>query len=118
MHDKLIQLQQDLLAIKAKLLAADNLQDVFTELDNVLTKITVLLVEEAAKPIKITDETLLKTLTPREYEVAMHLKTGMCNKEIANVLDLNVRTVKSHLITIFQKLGARDRLQAVILIKG
>ena len=52
-------------------------------------------------------------LTPRESEVLLRLVSGMGNKDIARKLDIGVGTVKSHLKTIFAKLGVASRTQAV-----
>jgi len=53
-------------------------------------------------------------LTPREVEVLQLLAKGRSNKEIASVLFLSEDTVKSHLKTLFTKLGVQGRIEAVI----
>ncbi|HRE05097.1 MAG TPA: response regulator transcription factor [Opitutaceae bacterium] len=53
-------------------------------------------------------------LTPREQEVLLLLVKGRSNKEIAAALFLSEETVKSHLKTLFAKLGVRDRTDAAI----
>jgi DNA-binding NarL/FixJ family response regulator len=52
-------------------------------------------------------------LTPREEEVLGHVVHGLCNKEIANRLELSVGTVKSHLRAVYAKLDVRSRTHAV-----
>ena len=52
-------------------------------------------------------------LTPREQEVLQLVADGLRNKEIARVIGRSSETVKVHLQSILQKLGARDRTQAV-----
>nr|WP_234438452.1 response regulator transcription factor [Streptomyces sp. NRRL S-340] len=53
-------------------------------------------------------------LTPREAEVWRLLATGLDNNEIARTLEISVSTVKNYITSIFDKLGVRDRAQAVI----
>jgi two-component system NarL family response regulator len=53
-------------------------------------------------------------LTPREMEVLQLLSRGRCNKEIAAALFLSEDTVKSHLKTLFAKLGVQDRTEAAV----
>lgn len=54
-------------------------------------------------------------LSEREITVLRLVKDGKANKEIANSLDLSVKTVKNHLRNIFHKLQVYDRTQAAIL---
>jgi DNA-binding NarL/FixJ family response regulator len=54
-------------------------------------------------------------LTEREQEVLRMLARGLSNQEIAADLQLGVETVKTHVRNVLAKLGARDRVQAVIM---
>jgi two-component system nitrate/nitrite response regulator NarL len=63
-------------------------------------------------------ETLLSKLTKREKEVALEAAKGSSNKEIARVLSITERTVKAHLASIFERLGAKDRLQLALMLNG
>jgi DNA-binding NarL/FixJ family response regulator len=54
-------------------------------------------------------------LTAREQEILTMVAKGMSNKRIAEVLELGTRTVKSHLVDIFDKLKADSRTEAVII---
>lgn len=56
-----------------------------------------------------------ETLTSREIEVLAMLADGLGNKEIARQLDISDNTVKFHLSSIFGKLGATNRTEAVML---
>jgi DNA-binding NarL/FixJ family response regulator len=52
-------------------------------------------------------------LTPRETEVLVLVADGLSNKAIAGRLGLSDETVKFHLASIFGKLGASNRTDAV-----
>jgi DNA-binding CsgD family transcriptional regulator len=52
-------------------------------------------------------------LTPRELEVLTALAEGMTNKAIARRLDISLHTVKFHVESLFRKLDARTRTEAV-----
>jgi DNA-binding NarL/FixJ family response regulator len=52
-------------------------------------------------------------LSERELEVLKLMARGAANKEIATSLCISESTVKTHIQTIFQKLGVSDRTEAV-----
>jgi DNA-binding NarL/FixJ family response regulator len=54
-------------------------------------------------------------LSQRELEILRLVADGARNKEIAAQLDISERTVKFHINSIFQKLGASSRTEAVKL---
>ena len=57
----------------------------------------------------------LGTLTPREIEVLRMLAEGLGNKEMASGLGISNHTVKFHISSILDKLGASSRTEAVTL---
>jgi len=59
---------------------------------------------------------LLNSLTLRERQVAELLCCGRTNSEIALALDISNATVKTHLLHIFDKIGADNRTCAVALL--
>ncbi|MBM0236044.1 response regulator transcription factor [Micromonospora sp. ATA32] len=56
----------------------------------------------------------LDTLTEREREILVAIGYGWTNGEIAKRLVLSESTVKTHVGRVLAKIGARDRVQAVI----
>lgn len=63
-------------------------------------------------PFGGTDE-LIEQLTPRETEILELLAQGLANKQIALELEISEHTVKFHVSSIYAKLGATNRMEAV-----
>jgi len=61
------------------------------------------------------DSSELDRLTPRETEVMRLIARGLSNAEIATALVVSEHTAKTHVAHILEKLGIRDRVQAVVL---
>jgi DNA-binding NarL/FixJ family response regulator len=83
-------------------------------LDPTVTK--KLIAEFAARPDQhLATPDQLAQLTSREREVLALAAEGLCNDEIARTLFIGQATVKTHLSRVLMKLGARDRVGAVVI---
>ncbi|MDR8386337.1 Regulatory protein, luxR family [Pseudomonas sp. E141] len=56
---------------------------------------------------------LLSSLTPKERQIALLLRQGASNKELARELEVGLPTVKTHLINLFRKTGVSNRTELV-----
>jgi DNA-binding NarL/FixJ family response regulator len=75
----------------------------------------------AALPADPADSDLaarLASLTEQQYRVLVLLAEGLLNKQIADRLAIQERTVKAHVTAIFEKLGVRNRTQASGVLKA
>jgi DNA-binding NarL/FixJ family response regulator len=78
--------------------------------------VTRRLIEEfAARPEPARPRRTVEGITEREREVLILVGRGMSNGEIAAQLYVSVATAKAHVARLFTKLGARDRIQLVII---
>jgi DNA-binding NarL/FixJ family response regulator len=58
------------------------------------------------------------TLSPRQHQIMRCVHMGSTNKMIAKTLGISEGTVKIHLASIFQQLGATNRAAAVAIYNG
>ncbi len=73
-----------------------------------------------APSVAVVDRDLsrrLGSLTPQQFRVLEFVALGRLNKQIADSLGIQERTVKAHLQAIFEKLGARNRTQAGVILR-
>ena len=68
----------------------------------------------AAAPPTPDQSGLSEPLTEREMDVLRAMAAGLSNREIADRLVITEGTVKNHVSNVLDKLGARDRTQAVL----
>jgi DNA-binding NarL/FixJ family response regulator len=68
-------------------------------------------VNDQGKPVPAAPE---RTLTARERDILSELMTGRSNRDIAKRLFISERTVKFHITSIFGKLNAKNRTEAVL----
>jgi DNA-binding NarL/FixJ family response regulator len=79
--------------------------------------VTKRLLDRFASTLAVEDDDpppALSSLTERELEILTQLARGLSNAELGATLYLSEPTIKTHLSSIFRKLGVRDRVQAVI----
>jgi DNA-binding NarL/FixJ family response regulator len=69
---------------------------------------------DVLSPAPGTADPRIGTLSEREQEVLLAIAEGWTNTEIAERLSLTESTVKKHVGRVMAKIGARDRVQAVI----
>jgi DNA-binding NarL/FixJ family response regulator len=69
----------------------------------------------AAQARQSRSDVLAEPLTDRETEVLTLMADARSNAEIASELFIGEATVKTHVSRVLQKLGARDRVQAIVL---
>lgn len=70
---------------------------------------------QAPSRVKTEHQEAVRSLTTREHEVFLLIAQGLSNPEIAAQLFLSEATVKTHVGHILSKLGARDRVQIVVI---
>jgi NarL family two-component system response regulator LiaR len=70
------------------------------------------MIREHIAPAARNDE--LESLTPRERMVLQKLSEGLVYKEIADVCDISLETVRTHARRILKKLGVGSKTEAVL----
>jgi DNA-binding NarL/FixJ family response regulator len=72
------------------------------------------LIDFFAAPRPVAPLRTFPELTEREHTVLSLIAQGVNNSEIANRLNVSVKTVRNHVSNIFSKLQVVDRAQAII----
>jgi DNA-binding NarL/FixJ family response regulator len=60
----------------------------------------------------------LASLSPQQLKVLILVAEGLLNKQIADRLDIQERTVKAHMSAVFERLDVRNRTQASVLLRS
>jgi DNA-binding NarL/FixJ family response regulator len=75
-----------------------------------------LIAEFAARAApRVTNEEVLRAITPRQRQVLLLVARGRSDTEIADDLSMSAATAKTHVSRLLAKLGARDRAQLVVI---
>jgi two-component system, NarL family, nitrate/nitrite response regulator NarL len=72
------------------------------------------MLKKLSKRASTVTEDGTEELTKREAKVIALVARGMTNKDVANGLNLSVKTIKHHMTNIMQKLQVKNRLEAVL----
>ena len=101
--------------------SASSIQQVRKIIKDALQKDSVILVVSAMsgetnRLIALAKE-VQSTPDPRELDVLEGIIDGLTNKMIARQLDISLHTVKFHVESVFRKLGARTRAEAMAKAK-
>ncbi len=79
-----------------------------------LHQATALIPRQEPLPPRRAAKNLFGGLTEREREVAALIAQGKANREIAEVLVVNYRTIEKHIENILSKLGFTSRAQIAV----
>jgi NarL family two-component system response regulator YdfI len=108
--------------VRAILPRAAKAEEIFAAIQATIVGLIVLHPDALASVMALADsrepselEVSDQILTPREIEVLRMIAEGLANKEIASKLGISDHTVKFHTSSIFAKLGASNRAEAVTL---
>lgn len=63
----------------------------------------------------LSEDPPVESLSPRQKEILNMIGRGMSNHEIAKILGISVTVVKEHITSLYTKLGAANRTEAVTI---
>jgi DNA-binding NarL/FixJ family response regulator len=95
------------------LIVADEADDLAAARRSAVRADALVLAAGGSGPSSELLEPLIEPLTPRERDVLSLLAEGLSNKGIAERLNISDQTVKFHVASIYGKLGASNRTDAV-----
>ena len=77
------------------------------------TSMTERMVERAARPDTDASRSVMQRLSDRELEVFSLLGDGLSTREVAQRLNLSVKTIETHRAQIKRKLGLRNSTELI-----
>jgi len=90
-------------------------EDISNGLIWIVPEITMQLIKELSKKIVNSDEVILSQLTKTEQQIAILLKDGYSNYQVSQELKISINTVKTHIKSIYLKLGVNNRISFINL---
>ena len=72
---------------------------------------------EMRKGARVADRRPIDELTKREEDILRRVATGMSNREVAEELGIQEKTVKHYMTAILEKLQARNRVEAALIAR-
>ena len=63
----------------------------------------------------LAEDPPISDLSPRQLEILSSITRGLSNDDIANQLGIGKASIKTHILALFQKLGAANRAEAVAI---
>jgi DNA-binding NarL/FixJ family response regulator len=69
----------------------------------------------AVRTVAMEDDYVPEDLSSREREVLLYAAKGLSSKQVAQELFISDRTVQTHLASIYDKLGAKNKTEAMLL---
>ncbi len=93
---------------------SSSIDDVVALMNQILGGDVTLSPRVAEAMLQVVEETPDHELSERELEVLRVVATGCSTPEVAERLFISRKTVKNHLASIYAKLDARDRTEAVV----
>ena len=70
---------------------------------------------QSSPPVAAVTPSTLTNLSSREREILCAIASGATNAEVSTQLYLSETTVKTHISSVFGKLGARNRVEAALV---
>jgi len=79
--------------------------------------LAVRLIADMERPRRSTPRRPIDELSKREEDILRHVAQGLSNREVAEALSLQEKTVKHYMTSILEKLQARNRVEAALIAR-
>lgn len=75
------------------------------------------LLHDLQTPRRPPTRSVIDDLTKREEDILRRVATGLSNREVAEALDIQEKTVKHYMTSILEKLHVRNRVEATLIAR-